>query len=118
MKLMIKNRTFPVEMMTQPTDIQTGMSGRDQLDGCMGFKLKKGYHTFWMKNCLIPLDIVFVLNNRISKIFGSCQPCSGDDCERYTGPADHVFEFPSGTCSDFKEGDTTNLYLGTKFNSI
>ena len=30
MKLMIKNRTFPVEMMTQPTDIQTGMSGRDQ----------------------------------------------------------------------------------------
>jgi uncharacterized membrane protein (UPF0127 family) len=62
------------------------------------------------------LDIVFVLNGRISKIHRDCQPCSGEDCQRYHGPADHVFEFPSGACESFKEGDQANLYLGTKFN--
>ncbi len=70
-----------------------------------------------MKDCLIPLDIVFVLNGRISKIHRDCQPCSGEECQRYYGPADHVFEFPSGSCENFKEGDQANLYLGTKFNS-
>lgn len=118
MELKIKGVTFPVEMMIQPADIQKGMSGRDSLDGCMGFKLKKGYHSFWMKDCLIPLDIVFVLNNKISKIFNSCEPCDGDECKRYVGPADHVFEFPGGTCDDFKEGDFVNLYLGSKYNPI
>ena len=118
MELKISGKTFPVEMMTNSSDIQKGMSGRDSLDGCMGFKLKKGYHTFWMKDCLIPLDIVFVLNDRISKIHRDCQPCSGEDCQRFTAAADHVFEFPGGTCSDFKEGDNVNLYLGTPQNPV
>lgn len=118
MELKINGKTFQVEMQTSPEDIETGMMGRDQLDGCMGFKMKKGFHSFWMKDCLIPLDIVFVLNDRINKVFTDCQPCSGDDCKRYTAAADHVFEFPAGTCSDFKVGDSANLYLGTKYNPV
>ena len=118
MKIGINGSIFPVELMTTEEEIQKGMSGRDSLDGCMGFKLKKGHHTFWMKDCLIPLDIVFVLNGTISKIHRDCQPCSGDDCQRFHGPADHVFEFPSGVCNDFKEGQNVNLYLGTKYNPV
>lgn len=116
MNLKISGQVFPVEMQTTPEGIEKGMSGRETLDGCMGFKLKKGYHSFWMNDCLIPLDIVFVMNGRISKIFRDCQPCSGDECQRFVGPADHVFEFTSGTCENFKEGDSANLYLGSKFN--
>lgn len=118
MELSINGKKFPVELLTDPDEIQNGMMGRNHLHGCMGFKLKKGFHSFWMKDCLIPLDIVFVLNDRINKIFRDCQPCSGDDCNHFTAAADHVFEFPSGTCSDFKEGDSANLYLGTKYNPI
>ena len=118
MELRINGKVFPVEMLTHPDDIQKGMRGRESLDGCMGFKLKRGFHSFWMKDCIIPLDIVFVLNNRINKIFRDCQPCSGEECQHFTAAADHVFEFPSGTCSDFNEGDTTNLYLGTKYNPV
>ncbi len=116
MDLRINGEVFPVEMMKTPDEIAKGMSGRDTLNGCMGFKLNKGFHTFWMKDCIIPLDIVFVLNGRINKIFRDCQPCNGDQCKRFTAAADHVFEFPAGNCSDFKEGDSANLYLGTKFN--
>lgn len=118
MNLRISNQEFPVELMTSPEDIQTGMMGRESLDGCMGFRLKKGYHLFHMKNCLIPLDIVFVLNGKISKIHRDCQPCVDGDCQQYAGPADHVYEFPSGAAENFKEGDNATLYLGTKYNPV
>jgi uncharacterized membrane protein (UPF0127 family) len=118
MELSINGLKFPTEMMATPEEIERGMMGREDLDGCMGFKLKKGYHTFWMKDCLIPLDIVFVLNGKINKIFKDCQPCSGEECQRFTAAADHVFEFPAGASSDFNEGDFVNLYLGTKYNPV
>ena len=66
--MLINKKVFPLELMREPDEIQRGMMGRDSLDGCMGFKMKKGFHSFWMKDCLIPLDIVFVLNDRINKI--------------------------------------------------
>lgn len=116
MEISVNGKRYPLEMKTTPDEIETGMMGRESLDGCMGFKLKKGYHSFWMKNCLIPLDIVFVLNGRVNKIFKGCQPCNGDVCEKFTAAADHVFEFPGGVADGFNEGDLVNLYLGTKFN--
>jgi uncharacterized membrane protein (UPF0127 family) len=104
--------------MSSPEDIEKGMMGRESLEGGMGFRLRKGYHFFHMKNCLIPLDIVFVLNGRISTIHRDCQPCNDEDCKKYTGAADIVFEFPSGTAENFKEGDRAILYLGTKYNPV
>lgn len=118
MELTINGVKYPLELMKTPEEIERGMMGREELNGCMGFKLKKGYHSFWMKDCLIPLDIVFVLNGKVNKIFKNCQPCSTEGCERFTAAADHVFEFPSGTSDSFKEGDFVNLYLGTKYNPI
>jgi uncharacterized membrane protein (UPF0127 family) len=118
MELSVNGQKFAMELMRTPEEIEKGMMGRTELDGCMGFKLKKGYHTFWMKNCLIPLDIVFVLNGKVNKIFNDCQPCAEENCQKFTSAADHVFEFPAGVATDFKEGDFVNLYLGTKFNPI
>lgn len=118
MSVRIKNQTFPAEYMTTPEQITKGMMGRESLDGCMVFKLKKGYHSFWMKNCLIPLDMVFVLNDRISKIHSNCQPCDGDCTERFTGAADHVIEFPAGTATDWKIGDNVTMYLGSPINPV
>jgi uncharacterized membrane protein (UPF0127 family) len=66
MSVHINNQTFEAEYLKTPEDIRKGMMGRDSLNGCMVFNMGKGHHSFWMKNCLIPLDIIFVLNNRIS----------------------------------------------------
>jgi len=118
MKININNKTFPAEILTTPEETQKGMMGRDSLDGCMVFKLKKGHHKFHMLNCLIPLDIVFVLNNLITKIHSNCEPCDGDCDKHYTGIGDQVIEFPAGTAKDFKIGDKVNLYLGTPQNPI
>lgn len=118
MQVQINREVFPLELLNTPEDIQKGMMGRESLEGCLGFKLKKGFHNFWMKDCVIPLDIVFVLNDRINKIFSDCQPCNGDDCQNYKAAAEMVYEFPAGTAKNWNVGDSVNLYLGTKYNPV
>jgi len=120
MLAIINGKQFQGEYLTQSHEIQKGMMGRDSLDGCMVFKMGMGHHTFWMKNCVIPLDIVFVNKNRISHIHQNCPPADSHDMNppRYTGIGDHVIEFPAGTCQGWKVGDRVNLYLGTPQNPV
>ncbi len=85
----------------------------------MVFKMGKGHHSFWMKNCLIPLDIVFVLNNRISRIHNNCEPAGNRiNVPKYTGIGDHVIEFPAGSANNFKVGDRVSMYLGSPQNPV
>ena len=118
MSVLINNQMFPAEYLSQPDELQRGMMGRESLNGCMVFKMGMGTHSFWMKKCLIPLDIVFVNKDRISNIHRDCQPCEDDCDKRYRGIGDHVIEFPSGTCSNFKIGDKVKMYLGTPHNPV
>ena len=116
----INSKTFPAEYLSNEEDIMKGMMGREELNGCMVFRMGKGHHSFWMKNCLIPLDIVFVLNNRITKIHPNCPV---EDSHRltlphYTGIGDHVIEFPSGTTDGWRVGDKVAMYLGSPQNPV
>ena len=118
MSVRIGNQTFKAEYL-EPHQLQQGMMGRNSLDGCMVFKMGKGHHSFWMKDCLIPLDIVFVSNNRISRIHPDCQPAGRQlNPPKFTGIGDHVIEFPAGTSKNWKVGDTVNMYLGSPINPV
>lgn len=116
----INNQSFPAEYLLSTEDKQKGMMGRKELNGCMVFKMGKGHHSFWMKGCEIPLDIVFVLNNRISRIHPNCPVESPNrmTLPRYTGIGDHVIEFPAGTTDGWKVGDKVAMYLGTPQNPV
>ena len=120
MSVHINNKTFPAEYLSSPEDIRQGMMGRNSLEGCMVFKMGKGHHSFWMKKCLIPLDIVFVLNNRINRIHSNCEVPDSHTMNppRYTGIGDHVIEFPAGTANDWRVGDRVAMYLGTPQNPV
>ena len=111
----VNGKMFQAEYLSSPEQIEKGMMGRNELNGCMVFKMGKGHHSFWMKDCLIPLDIMFVLNNRISRIHQNCpiEDKHRMTLPRYTGIGDHVIEFPSGTCNDWKVGDRVSMYLGS-----
>lgn len=60
---------------------------------------RKNYHCFWMKNCIIPLDMIFIKNNIVQQVHHSCQACLTDNnCTSYCGFADCVLEVDGGTC--------------------
>ena len=70
--------------------------------------------SFWMKNCIIPLDMVFATKRldyqntyQINKIFHNCQPCNQINCPQYQDYADIVIELPGNTCNsnNISEGD-------------
>lgn len=119
MPVYINDKSFDAEYLSTPEELERGMMGRRELNGCMVFKLGKGHHSFWMKDCLIPLDIVFVLNNRINQIHHNCPP-NGRKLTpiRYTGIGDHVIEFPGGTAENWKTGDKVTMYLGSPLNPV
>jgi len=55
--------------------------------------------TFWMKNTLIPLDMIFIDNDwKVVSIQKSAQPCKADPCVLYPSevPAKYVLEINAG----------------------
>jgi uncharacterized membrane protein (UPF0127 family) len=105
MNVILDNKELPLEIMSTPNAISTGMMGRSDMDGGMLFVFPEiGERSFWMKDCLIPLDIVFIINNNISKVHYNCPPCNKDKCKSYRGIANKVLEIPSGRYN-INEGD-------------
>ncbi len=105
MKVKIKEEIFKCEFLNTPEQIQKGMMGKSELDGCMVFNVGYGPHVFWMKDCLIPLDIIFTNKGIITSIHRDCQPCEGECIEKFKGVGDRVLEFPSGTSNNWTVGD-------------
>ncbi len=64
---------------------------------------------FWMKNTLIPLDMVFLLKGKVQAVSSNVQPCKADPCPIY-GPnalVDQVIELRAGRAQELglKQGD-------------
>jgi hypothetical protein len=62
MNISINNHKFTVKTMVTQKDTQKGMMGKDfdsTFNGML-FLMDYGQHCFWMKNCIIPLDIIFI----------------------------------------------------------
>ena len=109
MNIILNNKQLPLEIMDTPNAITTGMMGREYLDGGMLFLFDGiAERSFWMKDCLIPLDIVFIVNNKVTKVHLNCPPCNENKCKSYIGVGNKVLEFPSGEYS-IGMGDILNF---------
>ena len=106
----INNRKFKVKVVFSKKDTSKGMMNKlfDTTFNGMLFLMEPGDHAFWMKNCLVNLDIIFIKNNKITKIHRNCPPCQTEDCPNYFGDGDMVLELKGGSCDKFgiKEGDS------------
>lgn len=113
MNVKINNHQFFVKVAKHPKDIKVGMMFKtfNYPHNAMVFMMGSGKHCFWMKNCIIPLDIVFIKNGKISKIYDNCKPCIGLDCKSYCGEGDIVVELEGGTCmnKNIIEGDVFEI---------
>ena len=70
---------------------------------------------FWMKNTLIPLDMIFLNNNKVVAIFNDVPPCKKEtaQCPSY-GPkvkADAVIELNAGTAKKLKLTKSDSIAL-------
>lgn len=72
--------------------------------------------TFWMKNTLIPLDIIYIDENmHIVTIIRNAQPCEQDPCTIYRpeSPSRYVLEINAGESDKLgiKEGDKVEMFI-------
>ncbi len=95
----IGNHTLVLE---ECKDFNKGLSKREHLlenEGMLFSFPSRGSRTFHMKDCLVPLDIIFIDKGVVKKIHHNCQPCKSEDCEKFECDyADTVVEVLGGTC--------------------
>jgi len=107
--LVVKGQRFLTEVARTPQEQARGLMYRQSLakDRCMFFLYEEdGYHSIWMKNCLISLDVVWVkADGTVAEMAQNVPPVS----PMWTGPdeqiptyggkavARHFVELPSGT---------------------
>jgi uncharacterized membrane protein (UPF0127 family) len=113
MLLNINNKIFKVKTVFTEKDTSKGMMGKKfntSFNGML-FVMEPGQHCFWMKNCIISLDIIFIENGIIRKIHHNCPPCNDDKCKNYCGTGDLILEVAGETCKklEIKEGDFVNF---------
>ena len=116
MELIVNNNLFNVKCVMTSKDIQKGMMGKkfDKTFDGMLFIMKESNHSFWMKNCIIPLDILIIKNNVIVNIHSNCPPCHDEfDCPSYCGNGNIVLEIEGGSCEELNilPGDSVEYDL-------
>jgi uncharacterized membrane protein (UPF0127 family) len=115
----INNNCFSVEIARTEVLRDRGLMYRTQLDKDKGMFFifdKEGIYPFWMKNTLIPLDMIWIDgDNNIVFIGENIQPCKNIICP-VINPltnANYVLEVNAGITKDLgiKVGDIVNIKI-------
>jgi hypothetical protein len=79
------NTTVRVEVAATRDAMARGLMFRkalDEHDGMLFVFDAPGFYPFWMQNCVIPLDIIWIgVDNRIVSIAANAQPCKLPGCD-------------------------------------
>lgn len=111
----IKNQEFKLLLTKTEKDRQIGLSKHDKLptDKAMLFIFaKKDYYRFWMKDMKFPIDIIFIKDNKIAKIYENASVLKApvNELPIYSPPEpiNKVLEINAGISKkyNFKAGDT------------
>ena len=104
-KTEINNQKIELEVAATKKEQDTGLMYRTSLPNNRGmlFKFKSPQKvSFWMKNCQISLDMIFLRDGVVEAIELSAPPCTADPCPTY-GPdtaVDRVIELQGGRATE------------------
>jgi len=106
-KVCFKEHCFNVELALTPKERSQGLMFRESLADNQGILLvyeEEGKRGIWMKNTLIPLDIIWINKDKeVVFISENTQPCKEvEDCHLITPPeeAKYVLEINGGISKD------------------
>lgn len=109
-----QRRCFRAEVADNESARQRGLMHRQKLDDDKGMLFifdHSDKYSFWMKDTLIPLDIIWIDKDKeIVDIKESAMPCGKSNCESYVpkAPAKYVLEINAGMAKD------TGMKIGDK----
>ncbi len=106
------NADFVVELAKTPAERQQGLMFRESMPDDRGMLFifdDVVPRSFWMKNTLIPLDMIFVDENWTVVHVANAVPCTADPCLSYSSPpAKYVLEINGGLA------EKSNITIGSK----
>ena len=111
-------QALTAELAVTPQERERGLMFRKELAPDQGMLFvfdQEDLYSFWMKNTLIPLDIIWLdSNQQIVHIEKRVPPCSADPCPTYSPdhPAKYVLELKAG------QADTLGLKLFDRLSFI
>ena len=113
-QISINGNTINIELATTQLERTRGLMFRENLQGGMLFIFEEeDIHPFWMKNTLIPLDIIWLNKNKeVVFIEKNAQPCEEKHCQSITPTkkAKYVLELNAF------ESDKLDLKVGNKID--
>jgi len=113
-KACIEDVCYSVELAVTPSEHELGLMHRGYMQRGHGMYFifeDDDIYRFWMKNTLIPLDIIWIsADSRVVSITHHAQPCVGV-CEIYDPgvEARYVLELNAGEASSISINDTVVL---------
>lgn len=111
-QMKVGEKVIQLEVAQTPQQQQIGLMNRTQLpdDRGMLFPFDPPRPVaFWMKNTLIPLDMIFLRDGQVAHLARNVPPCQADPCPTYGTPVeiDQVIELRGGRAAELgiKPGD-------------
>jgi uncharacterized protein len=110
----IQDKPFQAEIADTPEKLTRGLMFRQKIRDDYGMLFvfpDNDYRSFWMKNTLISLDMIFLnRQQQIVAMHESVPPCKADPCPSYDSkyPARYVLELNGGMAKKL------NLKIGDK----
>jgi len=105
-----------VEIADNQNERNFGLMFREELDEDRGMIFvyeESDTYTFWMKNTLIPLDMIWINEDNVIVHIAEAEPCKADPCPTYgpEEPAKYILEVNQGFSQeqDINIGDEVNF---------
>jgi uncharacterized membrane protein (UPF0127 family) len=104
---------FFVKLADEPSEWQSGLMFVENMpknEGMLFIFNDSSPRTFWMKNTLIPLDMIFIDENfAVVDVKENVPPCESDPCQTYPSevPSKFVLELNAGSVKE------NNIFVGS-----
>lgn len=98
------NVSFDVEMAQTSEERAKGLMFRESMPENHGMLFvfeEDAPRSFWMKNTLIPLDMIFIDGNMTVVDVKNAVPCKEDPCSTYSAHGTYVLEINAGLAEKY-----------------